>query len=637
MSYLDSPRLHFSGFFQADVSTINNDVRYYNVEKFQPQYQSLSLGGGGGSWNPTGTGVFRFVNCQITGAVRRGQTLYVQSQDPVIGMSLQNADDRAPGKLVDLDPQQQAVSEIWGMQVRLTNGRFRALFEGDFVPAAFINLWKRQQSGVLLDQKLAASYASILENVQWNGDADSPVLDALAKATEQGLLAIEFNVFGYGRDPTIPRYTLGHIVGTIAPYHRTEPKHFAVGRQIAAPLPADNPTAPAHGVYSFTCKVDSTRQVVTADFGNSLPIIDANRGLADIGTLLLGVLKQNPAAQLTSVHLNDFVNLGQVQYQQTGWYQQTAGIQEFPYGSRDGASAIIDDHAIVLLKPGTGDTFDVLVQESLGGLYVRADSYVLRLEPGETGGVDFYASKYGQPLVGAAISVAADNDMIGGSGAGNTPLDPPVVIPDVGIPAEGILYAAMVTTGAHGNVRLPIASRPGGPGRPRAYIDGQVYGIGYQLAVQPAGYAVNPWNFISVLAYSQTDMPADITWYGEIEPIFKQYGNLYPIMSKHLVDLGNYDSVFEHRQILRLAFALPRTDPNHMPVTRDMSSSMRDVILKWLDGPMPKGTPVRRPAAQPTAVAAPSPAVKLEPLQTQGKSAFLLETQARLGQRRRKP
>ena len=26
VSYLDSPRLHFTGCFQADVSTINNDV-----------------------------------------------------------------------------------------------------------------------------------------------------------------------------------------------------------------------------------------------------------------------------------------------------------------------------------------------------------------------------------------------------------------------------------------------------------------------------------------------------------------------------------------------------------------------------------------------------------------------------------
>ena len=31
MSYLDTPRLHFTGQFQADVSTINNEVAFYDV------------------------------------------------------------------------------------------------------------------------------------------------------------------------------------------------------------------------------------------------------------------------------------------------------------------------------------------------------------------------------------------------------------------------------------------------------------------------------------------------------------------------------------------------------------------------------------------------------------------------------
>lgn len=637
MSYLDSPRLHFSGFFQADVSTVNNDVRYYDVDKFQPAYQALSLGEGGGSWNPSGTGVFRFVNCQITGAALHGKTLFIQSQDPVIGMSLQNADNRAPGKMVDLDPQQQGVSEIWGLQVRLTNGRFRALFEGDFVPAAFINLWQRQQSGVRKDQLLAACYTSVLENVTWNGDADSPVLEALAAATDNGSLAIDFNVYGFGRDPVIPRYTFGHIVGTIAPYRRGEPKHFAVGRQIAAQMVGGDPTTPAGGVYSFTCKVDPARQVVTADFGNSLPIIDANRGFADIGTLVLAVMKQNPTGPLTSVDINAFVSLGQVMYQETGWYQQTAGIQEFPYATRDGVAPIIGTNAIVLLRSATGETFDVLVQETLGGLYVRADNFVLRLEPGETATVDFYASQYGQPYNARPIQARPNNDMIGGSGAGNTELDPPVPVPDVGIPADGLQYTESFFPGADGKAQLAITSRPGGPGKPRGYIEGQMYGIGYQIALQPPGYPVNAWNFISVLAYSHTEMPSHITWYGHIEPIFTQAGNLYPIMSKHLVDLGNYDSVVAHRAILRLAFSLPRTDPNHMPVTRDMSSSMRDMILAWLDGPMDMGTPAPRRIAAPTAVAAPAPAIPLEPLQTQGKTAFMLEVQARRAERGRKP
>src|SRR5436190_8857477 len=106
MSYLDSPRLHFRGWFQADVSTINNDVRFYQNASFVPEYQQLDQNG---SWNPEGTGVFRLLDCAATGAVWNG------GQTDLSGITIQNGLQRAPGKLVDLDPQQQMVSQIWGM------------------------------------------------------------------------------------------------------------------------------------------------------------------------------------------------------------------------------------------------------------------------------------------------------------------------------------------------------------------------------------------------------------------------------------------------------------------------------------------------------------------------------------------
>ena len=42
MSYLDYPRLNFKGYFQADVSTVNNRVDNYNIETFDPQNQKLN-------------------------------------------------------------------------------------------------------------------------------------------------------------------------------------------------------------------------------------------------------------------------------------------------------------------------------------------------------------------------------------------------------------------------------------------------------------------------------------------------------------------------------------------------------------------------------------------------------------------
>src|SRR5262249_29298338 len=98
MSYLDSPRLHFRGWFQADVSTIHNDVRFFQNASFVPEYQQLHQNG---SWNPEGTGIFRLLDCAVTGAVVDGPA------GPISGITVQNAMQRAPGKLVDLDPQQQ--------------------------------------------------------------------------------------------------------------------------------------------------------------------------------------------------------------------------------------------------------------------------------------------------------------------------------------------------------------------------------------------------------------------------------------------------------------------------------------------------------------------------------------------------
>src|SRR6185503_12185970 len=99
MSYLDSPRIHFRGWFQADVSTINNDVRFFQDESFVPAYQELNANG---SWNPQGTGIFRILDCYVTGGFLDGRAISTPADDPVIGLTLQNAADRPPGKLVDL-------------------------------------------------------------------------------------------------------------------------------------------------------------------------------------------------------------------------------------------------------------------------------------------------------------------------------------------------------------------------------------------------------------------------------------------------------------------------------------------------------------------------------------------------------
>jgi hypothetical protein len=640
MSYLDSPRLHFRGWFQADVSTINNKVVMYQNASFVPEYQQLNQNG---SWNPEGTGIFRILDCAVTGGFLNGCPLGL-GDDPAIGMTIQNADRRAPGKLVDLDPQQQMVSEIWGMQVRLVNASFAAIMQGEFLPAAFINLWMKQVAAVTGDQQLAACYQSVLHGVTWAADTGSELLDAMIASSEKEMLSIDFNVFGYSRDSTIPRYTMGHLVGTIGPYQTGEPKHFTIGRQMISSAP---PFSRATGqVNTLQAKVAEDGMSVTADFGNSFQIKSADSGLLDIGTVLLGVLTTNPAQVLATVDANQLVVIGEVPYLTADWYTKTAGVQTFDLTENAAARAVIGSCPLVVISPIPESTsYTVLLQESVDGLYVRADQFVFRINPGESRNIDFYASKFGVPLPNVAVNLVSqtvDQTFMGGSGGGPTvtpPTRPTAAIPDIFIPADGIKYQASATTDTNGYVPVALSGNPDGLGNPppRGYIAGQLYGLAYHLENQPAGYAANPFNYISILAYGKKEIPAEPTWYSDIQHLFTQYGNLYPIMGKYVVDLRDYRSVVSRLKVLKLAFSLPVEDPNHMPVTRDLGADDRATILKWLDTKGPDGLPfLGRPPqdSEQAVVSLPdqvaTPEFHLEPGQAAGKTAVIRQIQQRL-------
>ena len=363
MSYLDAPRLHFAGEFQVDISTINNVVGYYKSDAFEPQYQELDADGNDGGWNPEGTGIFRLIGCRITGARLGERSISAPGQDPVIGMALESAADRVFGKLADLDPQQQMCSQIWGMRLRLTNGAETALFSGDYVPAAFTNLWMRQQvKENPHDQVMAAVFQSVLSDVAWEGKTNSKVLEALRRASPNGL-SVAMNVFGYGRDPTIPRYTMGRVTGTIGPSRAGEPKHFVTGRQMVAATPDGMPFKPTNGVYSFQCKVHEKDKTVAADFGNCLAIENPEGELVDQGPLVMAVLKAESATIATTVTAAEVAILGEVNYRQAGWYERTAGVQDFGYGHNSWCAEHIAKRPLLLLSPRPGAVYAVIVAE----------------------------------------------------------------------------------------------------------------------------------------------------------------------------------------------------------------------------------------------------------------------------------
>ena len=123
MSYLHPVRLHFAGRFQANVSTVNNDPGPLRQRRRSSRATSRCRRptAMNGWFNPEGDGAWRLMGCRVTSAWSAASIDQPLTTDPVLGLLVADADDATSAKLVDLDPEQQMVSTIFGMQIRLAD------------------------------------------------------------------------------------------------------------------------------------------------------------------------------------------------------------------------------------------------------------------------------------------------------------------------------------------------------------------------------------------------------------------------------------------------------------------------------------------------------------------------------------
>jgi hypothetical protein len=226
MSYLNPLRLHFAGRFQAAISTVNNIAANFDNDAFQLSFQQP---GPRGLFNPRGSADWRLIGCNVTSAwMADGSAAPVD--DAIRTYLIADADQKVAAKLVDLDPHQQIVSEIWGLEVRISDAQGTTLLRSQFEPAAFIDIWTRAPSGGG-DNAAGAMYQSVLTNLEWGNLDGSPFLQQLRASATDGLLSIKFNVDGINLNAQSDEFMRGRIVGTIGPARADEPHHFVLGRQ----------------------------------------------------------------------------------------------------------------------------------------------------------------------------------------------------------------------------------------------------------------------------------------------------------------------------------------------------------------------------------------------------------------------
>ncbi|HLM47323.1 MAG TPA: hypothetical protein VK458_25880 [Myxococcaceae bacterium] len=581
MSYLNNVRLVFSGTFQADVSTVNNDVRHFDNATFEPRFQELQTADGplNGWFNPIGSGAFRLLDCRVTAVhYADGTSCEDREKDPAVGMLIGGSTDRVSGKIVDLDPQWQVASQLWGLEVRLTDGKGLSPFGGHYRPHAFRDLLFTRMVGKGGDGGASSVFQSVLENVTWaNVPFTSRFLEELRRTSREGRLSVRLTTFGYVGRPGDPRYTLGFVSGVIGPDLEGEPESFVPGRRFT---PA-NGTRSWLGINFFNALVDVASQRLLLDFSNALPLKSGNGQLFDIGELSVGVLKDPDVGEKDPLHDTVFTSLGTVPYLEEGWLMRTGGIHAIPLPSRLVGALLGQPLALAARPAGSNGWPLVAIRESKDGLFVCAEPLVHRVDGEGQSTATLYATQYGQPLPQAPLVIqqTGRTSNVGGSGDPSEVDPPKAPIPDYGVPLEAVQLPSTLTTDAQGRAQLVINTRP--PHNPRGYLDGQLYTIDYRIQGQ-ADSARNPFDFVSLHLRDAYDVPAQPVWTRHIKPILEQYGNLYPIMSQRLVNLTNALDVERHRAILELAFSLDVGDPNYMPVTRDLSEARRRTLLTWL-------------------------------------------------------
>jgi hypothetical protein len=602
MSYLNGLRLHFAGRFQANVSTVNNDPAHFHNAAFLPSYQDLESEQAFNGWfNPQGDAVWRLLGCRVTSAWTAGGA--VSAGDPVLGAIVADSDSRPAAKLVDLDSEQQLVSEIWGLQVRIATADGTTLMVGDFEPAAFLDIWDRSTGGTD-DAAAGAMYQSVLTGLQWADVSTSAFLTALQRAAGDGTLSIKFNVDGFNMDLGSPDFMTGRVVGTIGPATRGEPQHLVIGRQfMAAPAPKATFFKPLEGINFSAGVVDAAAGRIYLDLGNALTT-GANGAINDQGdlTLSVGDAPASPADAGTPSPVGTIPSAGPAGYaSDPAWYARTAGVVVLPISPallpRVQASPLT-----LSGKPG------VSIGEWSNGTFVRADRFVYRLSPGDRVEIPVYAMQWGRPLGGVELAFELDPSQLQaqvGEPGDNSPYVAPS--PPVARPTSALAFTDTVTTNNDGVAALTLDARD--PGSPRWFnkgahygIDGQVYGIRPRFSnkTEDSG-PENQWNFVSILVASGFTPADPVTW-TDVQPILQQYANLYPVMNRFL-NLADRDSVVANTWLLQVAFGLDPADPNAMPVTRDLSPAKRHAILTWLKNPL--AGPVPAPEAAPLAAIPP--------------------------------
>jgi hypothetical protein len=203
MNYLSYPRIHFSGTFQANPSTINNTPNNYDplIYPTPNELKKVEL-----YWNPKGDGNFALMEDCVVKQVdyADGTSATTPEHDSIIGQPVKaifKPSFPLQSAMVDLDPMQQNVSEIWAMTLQI--GGDDANLTGNVPNIAFNGIWGQCQGPNAPHSSASGSavFQVQMTGVIQNGNSNrSPFLEHYEKNPTQ-YLSINVNTNGHNNSP----------------------------------------------------------------------------------------------------------------------------------------------------------------------------------------------------------------------------------------------------------------------------------------------------------------------------------------------------------------------------------------------------------------------------------------------------
>jgi len=388
MSYLDIPRINFSGRFYTNVSTINNDIANYSRTSIPERDQG---------WNPDGTANFKFDSCTVTGVEAE-----VDGAD-VLGAAVETPASPVPGKLVDIDPDAQALSQVIGLQVSVTT-EDGAGFSGRLTPCNFLDMWTRSPTGQgnAGGQQASAIYISVLTDVSWHDIDKSKLIKELHDQAWCQQVAIRFIVdsyfFGEASDPDSG---YGRVTGAFGPYKKGDPVQFAQRRMVLPAAargerPGGHEMANLFRVQGAFFGLDTEGQTLTLDLGNSFQIQEFNGPPVALAPLRAAVLNPDGSVDTPIDPPFDFT---------ADTYDKKSGIVQVDL-SQDQCDKLKGAPAAVQIQVGKNSWKSILA-ESLAGEYFNISPFTSRAIAGDPVPVELWGFQWGEPLEQTDVQLVA--------------------------------------------------------------------------------------------------------------------------------------------------------------------------------------------------------------------------------------